>query len=60
MAEDDAPFGADFAFDSDEEDNSKERRTLQSEDDFVRQKSEWRPKLERKEVKLRILFRLIS
>jgi hypothetical protein len=50
MSEENALFGAEFAFDSEEEENTKEKRTAQSEDDFLRQKNEWTPKVERKEV----------
>ena len=57
MAEDDLNgiFGADFGFDSDdgeekEKEEIKEKRTFQSEEDFLRQKREWTPKVENREV----------
>jgi hypothetical protein len=56
MSNDDADgvFGADFGLDSDEEEKSakeeKEKRTFQSEEDFLQQKREWIPKVETKQV----------
>jgi len=49
----DTIFGADFDFSSEEESSSlpdREARTFQSEDDFLRQKSSWTPKIENREV----------
>jgi hypothetical protein len=50
MPDDDGLLGAEFGFESDEEEDIKEKRTVQSEDDFLKQKSEWTPKVERREV----------
>ena len=52
-AEDDRVFGAEFEFDSDEEkvkEEEREKRTFQSEEDFLRQKQSWTPKVETREV----------
>ena len=54
MADDgDGIFGAEFCLDSDEETKveEKEKRTFQSEEDFLQQKRDWKPKMETKEVR---------
>lgn len=55
MADDDGDgiFGAEFGLDSDEETKieEKEKRTFQSEEDFLQQKRDWKPKMETKEVR---------
>jgi hypothetical protein len=56
MTDDDADggiFGGDFGFDSDaekEKEEEREKRTVQTEEDFQRQKREWTPKVETREV----------
>jgi hypothetical protein len=48
----DGIFGGDFGLDSDEETKveDREKRTFQSEEDFLAQKRSWTPKIETKEV----------
>jgi hypothetical protein len=51
----DGVFGAEFGLDSDEEEKTvrkeeKEKRTFQSEQDFLQQKRDWIPKVETREV----------
>lgn len=44
-------FGENFGIDSDaEEEEDKEKRTQQTEEEFLRQKRGWVPKLENREV----------
>ena len=54
MTDDDGDgiFGAEFGLDSDEETKveEKEKRTFQSEEDFLQQKRDWKPKIETREV----------
>ena len=52
----DGIFGGDFGFDSDaekEKEEEREKRTVQTEEDFQRQKREWTPKVETREVQRR-------
>jgi hypothetical protein len=49
----DGIFGGDLGFDSDaekEKEQEREKRTRQTEQDFQRQKNEWTPKVETREV----------
>ena len=48
----DGIFGAEFGLDSDEETKveEKEKRTFQSEEDFLQQKRDWQPKIETRKV----------
>lgn len=50
----DGIFGGDFGLDSDEETKveDREKRTFQSDEDFLAQKRSWTPKTETKEVPL--------
>lgn len=59
MEDGDAVFGADFGLDSDEETKVEERekRTYQSEADFLAQKRSWTPKVETKEVSFPIALK---
>lgn len=45
-------FGAEFELDSDDggKDDDREKRTFQSEEEFLQQKKEWVPKVENREV----------
>ena len=50
-------FSADFGLDSSDEEKTiqesqEQKRTFQSEDDFLRQRKNWTPKLETREVRL--------
>ena len=57
----DGIFGGDLGFDSDaekEKEEEREKRTRQTEQDFQRQKSEWTPKVETREVPQTHFWRL--
>jgi len=50
-------FGANFDFSSeDEAETSKDSRTFQSQEDFLRQKASWTPKRENRHVSLPTTF----